>query len=130
MTKEKIKQTVEIEATPHAVYEALMDSEKHSEMTGNIAVIERKANGKFSAFSGYAEGKFIELVPDKRIIQTWRANDWPKGAVSTITITLKPAKTGTLLEFIQTDVPEKFAEETSRGWHEFYWKPMKKILKK
>jgi len=130
MTKTSIRQSVEIKASPHDVYEALMDPEKHSEFTGDRVVIERKVNGKFSAFGGYAKGKFRELIQDKRIVQTWRANDWRKDDVSTITITLKPTETGTSLEFIQTDVPEKFAEGVSQGWHEFYWKPMRKMLER
>lgn len=130
MTKQSIKQTVEIKASPHDIYETLMDSEKHSELTGDKAVISRKVGGKFTTFGGYAEGKNIELVPNKRIVQTWRANDWMKDDISTITLTLKPTKTGTFLEFIQTGVPEKFAEEIDRGWHDFYWKPMKKMLEK
>jgi activator of HSP90 ATPase len=130
MAKTSIKQKVEIKASPHDVYEALMDSEKHSEFTGDEAVISRKVGGKFTTFGGYAEGKNIELVPDKRIVQTWRANDWMRGDLSTITIILKPTKTGTSLEFIQTDVPEKFADEISQGWNDFYWKPMKKMLEK
>jgi len=130
MTKISIRQSVEIEASPHDVYEALMDPEKHSGFTGDVAVIERKVNGKFSAFGGYAKGKFRELIQDKRIVQTWRASDWKKDEVSTITIILKRTETGTSLEFIQTDVPERFAEEISQGWHEFYWKPMRKMLER
>ncbi len=130
MTKTSIRQSVEITARPHDVYEVLMDPEKHSELTGDVAVIERKVNGKFSAFGGYAKGKFRELIQDKRIILLWRANDWRKDKFSTVTIILKPTKTGTLLEFIQTDVPEEFAEDVDQGWHEFYWKPMKRMLEK
>ncbi|VVB73230.1 Activator of Hsp90 ATPase -like protein [uncultured archaeon] len=130
MAKHTIRHSMEIRASPHDVYEALMDSEKHSGFTGGEAVISRKVGGKFTTFGGYAEGKFIELVQDRRIIQTWRANDWMKEDVSTITITLKPTEAGAALEFVQTGVPEKFVEEISQGWHDFYWKPLKKMLER
>lgn len=70
----------------------------------------------------------IELVPDKKIIQSWRADDWPDKHISTINITLKKIKEGTELTFVQTDVPEEHINEIEKGWHDFYWKPMKKIL--
>jgi activator of HSP90 ATPase len=130
MAKMSIRQAVEIRASPHDVYEALMDPEKHSELINDRAVIERKVGGKFSTFGGYAKGKFIELIQDKRIIHTWRANDWMKDDISTITITLKPTKTGTALEFVQTGVPERFIGNISQGWEELYWKPMKKMLER
>ena len=43
-----IRQTVTFKASPHAIYEALMDSKKHSEFTGGEAKISRKIGGKFS----------------------------------------------------------------------------------
>lgn len=130
MAKISIRQSVEIKASPHDVYEALMDQEKHSEFTGEKAAIDRKVNGKFSTFGGYAKGKFIELIQDKRVVQTWKANDWMKDDVSTITITLKRTEAGTLLEFVQTGVPERFVEGIDQGWHEFYWEPMKRMLER
>jgi len=130
MAKITIRQNVEINASPHDVYEALMDSEKHSELIDDKAVIERKVGGKLSTFGGYAKGKFIELIQDRRIIHTWRANDWMKDDLSTVTITLKPTASGTSLEFVQTGVPERFIDNISHGWEEFYWKPMKNMLEK
>ena len=130
MAKKTIKQSIEIKVSPHDVYEALMDSEKHSKFTGDEAVISRKVGGKFTVFGGYAEGKNIELIQDKRIVQTWHANDWPEDHYSKITITLTPSKTGTILNFTQTGVPEKFYDDISQGWDDFYWKPMKKMLER
>ncbi len=100
-----VKQSVTFKARPHDVYEALMDSRKHSQFTGSQASISREVGGKFSAFDGYSEGVNIKLVPDKRIIQTWRANDWPSGHYSRVTFSLKEAEGGTRLTFTQTGVP-------------------------
>ncbi len=68
-----IKQSVTFKASPHAVYEALMDSKKHSAFTGGKASISRVVGGKYTAYDNYVNGKNIELVPDKKIVQSWRA---------------------------------------------------------
>ena len=75
MKTRTIRQTVAFKATPHEVFEALMDSKKHSEFTGGKAKISRNVSGKFTAYDGYAEGTNLELVKDKKIVQTWRASD-------------------------------------------------------
>jgi len=78
MVTRTIKQSVTIKASPHVVYEALMDSKKHAAFTGGKATISRKVGGKFSVFDEYAEGENLELVPDKKIVQSWRASDCRK----------------------------------------------------
>ena len=130
METRSIKQAVTIKASPHAVYEALMDSKKHSEFTGGRAVISRKVGGKFTAYDGYAEGVNLELEPDKKIVQSWRASDWPEGLYSQVTFELKNAAGGTRLTFTQTGVPEEFADDVSRGWRDYYWAPLKEMLEK
>lgn len=70
-----IKQIVMIQATPEDVYEALMDSRRHAKLTGGGARISRKVGGRFSVFDGYAKGKNLKLVPGRKIVQTWRADD-------------------------------------------------------
>ena len=130
METRSIKQAVTIKASPHAVYEALMDSKKHSEFTGGRAVISRKVGGKFTAYDGYAEGVNLELEPDKKIVQSWRASDWPEGLYSQVTFALKNAAGGTRLTFTQTGVPEEFADDVSRGWRDYYWAPLKEMLEK
>ena len=130
MEPRSIKQSVTIKAKPHDVYEALMDSKKHAKFTGGKAVISREAGGKFSAFDGYAEGVNLELVPDKKIVQKWRAEDWPEKHYSKATFALKEVAGGTTLTFTQTDVPEEFTDDVSQGWRDYYWSPLKEMLEK
>jgi activator of HSP90 ATPase len=115
METKTIKQTVAIKAGAHDVYEALMDSKKHAGFTGGEAVVSRKVGGKFTAYDGYAEGVNLELVPDKKIVQSWRASDWPEGHYSRATFAFQATAGGTKLTFTQTDVPEEFAADVSRG---------------
>jgi activator of HSP90 ATPase len=130
METKTIKQSVTIKASPHDVYEALMDSKKHSKFTGGKASISRKAGGKFTAYDGYAEGVNLELIPDKKFVQTWRADDWPEGHYSRVTFAFAKVKEGTKLTFIQTDVPEDQYDAVAGGWKEYYWAPMKEMLEK
>jgi activator of HSP90 ATPase len=130
METKTIKQSVTFKATLHEVYEALMDAKKHAAFTGGKATISRKEGGKFSVFDGYAEGVNLELEPDKKIVQTWRAEDWPEGHYSKATFVFTAAAGGTRLTFTQTDVPEEFSDEIAQGWKDYYWEPMKKLLEK
>jgi activator of HSP90 ATPase len=130
METKNIKQSVTIKASPHDVYEALMDSKKHSQFTGGKAMISRKVGEKFSAFDGYSEGTNLELVPDKKIVQSWRASDWPEGHYSTATFSLKEFDGGTHLNFTQTGVPDEQCPDISQGWRDYYWTPMKAMLEK
>ena len=130
METKTIKQSETFKASPHDVYEALMDSKKHAKFTGGKATISRKVGGKFTAYDGYAEGVNLELVPDKKIVQTWRADDWPEGHYSKATFTLKEVAGSTNLTFTQTDVPEDQYDAVSGGWQDYYWMPMKEMLEK
>jgi len=125
-----IKQTLFFKAEPHEVYEALMDSKKHSKVTGDKAVISRREGGKFSVFSGYAEGKNLKLVKDKQIVQSWHSSDFDEGYFSTVTFNFAKEKGGTKVTFKHTGVPSDRYGELKRGWKEFYWEPMKHFFEK
>ena len=129
MKTKTIRQVVTFRARPHMVYEALMDSRKHSRFTGDTASISRKIGGRFKAYGDYIEGVNLELVPDEKIVQSWRASDWPEGHYSRVTFSLKELEKGTQLTFTQSDVPEEFYEEIGQGWDDFYWTPMKEMFK-
>ena len=124
-----IEQTVTFNAAPHDVYEALIDSEKHSQFTGAKANISREVGGDFSAYDGALSGSILELVPDAKIVQTWRGSDegWVPGHYSTATFTLEAVDGGTRLTFVQTGVPEQSFEQISQGWQTYYWAKMKEL---
>jgi activator of HSP90 ATPase len=130
MKTKKLQQTISFVASPHEIYEVLMDSKKHSDFTGAAAVISQKIGGTFTVFDKYAAGKNIELIPDKKIVQTWRADDWPQNHYSTVTFDLKPNGKETIVEFTQIEIPETFYEEIKQGWIEWYWDKLKLYFKK
>jgi activator of HSP90 ATPase len=130
MKTKRIRQSVTFKAGPHDVYELLMDSRKHTKFTGEKATISRSIGGKISAYDGYIEGVNLDLVPDKKISQSWRGCDWPEGHYSKATFLLRRVKGGTRLTFTQSGVPEKYYEDITQGWRDFYWVLMKENLEK
>jgi uncharacterized protein YndB with AHSA1/START domain len=126
-----ITQKVILPASPQEVYEAYTDPAKQSEFTGSKATGKPKVGGKYTAWDGYAYGKYLELEPGKRIVQEWITTDWEEGyGPSKLELTLKPAKEGTELVLIQSNVPVGRDQEFLDGWTEFYWDPLKVYLKK
>jgi activator of HSP90 ATPase len=130
METKNIRQTATFKAGPHEVYEALMDSKKHAEFTGGKASISRKVGGSFKIYDGEIEGENLELVPDQKIVQSWRYSDWPEGHFSTATFALEPVPGGTRLTFTQTAVPDDKYADIKQGWKDYYWKPLKDMLEK
>jgi activator of HSP90 ATPase len=130
MKTRTIRQSVTFPASPHEVYEMLMDEKKHALVTGGSARISRETGGTFVTNDGYSDGTNKELVRDEKIVQTWRASDWPGDHYSTLTITLSPVSSGTKLSFVQARVPADQFEEISQGWYDYYWNPLKAVLEK
>ena len=74
--------------------------------------------------------KVLELVPNKKIVQSWRASDWVGGHYSQVTFELKEQEGITYLTFTQSGVPEDQYNDVSQGWYDYYWEPMKEMLER
>ena len=124
-------QTIFLDAAPEEVYDAFMNSKKHSEITQDKAVISPKVGGKFTAFSGYAFGKNLKLIRGKKILQEWQTTEWPRGyPPSRFELKLKKNDNGTEVTMIHSKVPAEQANDYKIGWIDFYWTPMKKYFEK
>jgi activator of HSP90 ATPase len=128
MKTKTIRQSATFNTSPRVIYEMLMDSRKHAKFTGEKARIGRKIGEKFTAYDGYISGVNLDLVPDKKIIQSWRGNDWPEGHYSRVTFSLQKVKNGTRLTFRQSGVPEKYYKDINQGWRDYYWTPMQEMI--
>ena len=125
-----IRQTETFNAPAAEVYSAFIDEKKHAAFTGASAKINASVGGSFEVWDGYASGKNLELTPDKKIVQSWRASDWPEGVESKITLELSEEGGKTRLHFSQTGIPDEFADDVEQGWTDFYWQPLKEYLSK
>ena len=130
--KKIIEQEITIKGTPHEIYEVFMDAKKHSKLTESKAIVSREIGGKFSIYEGALSGKNVELIQDKKIVQTWRGGgeNWSKGYYSTITLIFEPDDKGTLIKFTHVDIPEASYESVKEGWDTYYWEPLKEMLEK
>ncbi len=121
-----IRQTALIRgAMPHDIYRTLMDSKRHTAFSGQPTKVSTRIGGAWNVGHDL-EGKQLALVKDRKIVQTWRANNWPAGVYSKATFVLAKAPGGTRITFTQTGVPSEFHREISEGWRTYYWTPLRK----
>lgn len=60
----------------------LIFQQRVSAFTREKAVVDARPGGKFSILGGNITGEFIELIPERKIIQKWRFSNWPEGKIS------------------------------------------------
>ena len=126
MMKKSLSVTVQLPATPEAVFKAWLSSKEHTEMTGSAAKVEPGVGGSFTAWDGYISGKTLELVPHSRIVQAWRTNEFrDSDPDSRIEIVLRAYRGGTKLTLTHSGIPEGQADSYRSGWEEWYFAPMR-----
>ena len=123
-----IHQEIVFAATPHAVYEALVDEKQHAKYTGGTSEISRETGGAFNCHDGQIIGRQIELVPDERIVQAWRVTAWPEGQYSLVKFELKAEGDKTRLVMDHYAVPTEMQDHIAGGWEARYWAPMRKLF--
>jgi activator of HSP90 ATPase len=126
-----LHQEVDFKATPQRIYQALLSSKDFAAFTGAPAEIDPKAGGAFSLFGGQVVGRYIELIPNQRIVQAWRVvADFPDGVYTLVKFELKPRDSQTSVILDQTGFAEGDFDHLSAGWHSHYWEPLKIFLAK
>ena len=124
-----IHQVIQFTASAKRIYQALLDAKQFSQFTGGApAQIDPAAGGAFSCFGGMIIGRNVELKPDARIVQAWRAGNWPEGVYSVVRFELTGEGAATTLTFDQSGFPEEQREHLDAGWHKMYWEPLKAYL--
>jgi len=124
-----IHQEVMFEASPNRIYEALTDAAQFSKVSGGAPTeMTPEAGGSFSCFGGMILGKYMELVPNKRIVQAWRVANWAEGVYSLAKFELEGEGSETRLTFSHIGFPEGQEAHLAPGWHTNYWEPLKKYL--
>jgi uncharacterized protein YndB with AHSA1/START domain len=119
------------DTSPSAIYRALIDAAEHSAFTGDDAEIDPRVGGAFRSYSGFIQGTTLELVPDARIVQSWRTKHFPKNNPdSTLELTFTPVPDGTRLEMRHLDVPKEQVDYLVEGWVKYYLDPLARHLGK
>jgi activator of HSP90 ATPase len=139
-TADSIHQEPGFTASPKRVYEALTDAKQFTrviQLSGALqamrlpdkpAEISREVGGAFALYGGYITGRHVELVPNVRVVQAWRAGDWPPGVYSIAKFELVEQGSGSKIIFDHTGFPKGEAEGLASGWKAHYWEPLAKVL--
>lgn len=128
---ESIRLTTTLTATPEDVYEAWITGKTHAEMTGSGATSEKRKGGTYTAWAGYISGKYLELDPGTRVLQTWRTTEFPESAPdSRLEVRFAPAPRGTQLTLLQSGIPDGQGEMYTEGWQDNYFDPMSEYFRR
>ena len=128
MTK-TIQQSVRLPASPNELFETYLDSKKHSAATGGKARMSGKPGGTFTAWNGQLRGRNLLIVPNRLIVQAWRATHWKTGDPDSILILrFSKAPGGGQIDLVHVNVPAYDHKGVRMGWPKYYWEPWKKYL--
>ncbi len=118
-----------IPATRERVFGAWLDSGQHSAFTGSDAEIVPEVGGRHSVLEGYAVGIILALDPARRIVQSWRATDFPRtSADSIVEVTLEETVGGTLLTILHSEIPTGQSDRYREAWLRRYLEPLKRYF--
>jgi activator of HSP90 ATPase len=133
-----------INASPQRVYRALLSRAQFDRISGlseamqgpemqkrlgqHPSHIGQQEGEEFALFGGYITGRHIRLIPNRLIVQAWRAESWDPEEFSIARFELKASQSGTRIVFDHTGFPSAEADHLAAGWHGNYWNPLVKIL--
>jgi activator of HSP90 ATPase len=140
-TAEAIHQEVMLEASPQRVYQALTRTQDFDMITrlsdgaallaaagAKPTAISTEIGGAFTLFGGYITGRHLEMLPNERLVQAWRAGSWKAGGFSIAAFYLTIEGGKTRLKFEHRGFPNGNGVSLAQGWHSHYWEPLAKYL--
>ena len=110
--------------TAQELYEAWLDSERHSAMTGGEAECSNREGDSFTAWDGYISGKNLRLTPFKAIVQSWRTTEFAgSDPDSEVLLTFRDTPKGCEMLLHHSQIPEG-QPDYEKGWIDHYFEPM------
>lgn len=117
--------SAEFSTSSHEIYEAWLNGDSHSAMTGGEATGSPVAESEFTAWDGYIWGRNLELFQDTRIVQSWRTTDFQEDDPdSLVEIELETTERGCKVTIHHSNIPEDHPSDYEQGWKEHYFEPM------
>lgn len=123
--KFEIKYNFEVNAA--TIFSALLNSEKHSEMTGGEANVSAIIGDQFDAWDGYISGKNIKLINNKYIKPSWRTIQFLENQEDSILEIYfeKIEENATSIRLIHSNLTgSKEDKAYEKGWVDNYFQPM------
>jgi activator of HSP90 ATPase len=127
-SRTSLHQEADFKASPHRIYDILLDSKQFTAFSGERAEISREVGGPFSMFGGKIVGRNVELVSDQRIVQAWRPANWEPGEYTLVKFELKPQGSQTKVVLDHTGFHEGDFGHFDSGWRLHYWERLAKYL--
>lgn len=121
---------VDLVAPPDDVFDAYLNPKLHAQITGAPVAIAPRVGAKFEAFGGQLQGRILQVVPKRLVVQSWRSLGWKATDLdSTLILSfLKRGRRGTTMELVHVNVPDHDFAGVSHGWEYYYFGPWKKYL--
>jgi activator of HSP90 ATPase len=127
-SRTSLHQQVDLNASPQRIYAVLLDSVPFSAFSGAPAEIHGEVGGAFVMFGGRIEGRNIELVANRRIVQAWRPTHWEPGVYSIVKFELAAQGSGSRVMLDHTGFPQGEFDSLGWGWNAHYWEPLRKYF--
>ncbi|KYK55079.1 hypothetical protein DCS_07040 [Drechmeria coniospora] len=122
----------EFRTTAEELYQTFVDPQRIAAFTRSPPKLFEgaKKGGKFELFGGNVSGEYLELDSPKKIVQSWRLNQWPAGHYSTLQIEFDQNDVDhvTVMRVAWQGVPVGQEEVTKRNWLEYYVKCIKQTF--
>jgi len=120
-----VERVLFIDVPPSVVYELLTDESRFVEWMAPVASLDPVIGGELTwthANGDRVVGRFVELVPDRRVVFTfgWDRPDVevPPGS-TTVTVDLRPHRGGTQLRLVHSGLAGPMADAHAGGWDNY-----------
>ncbi|KAK4643670.1 Co-chaperone [Podospora bellae-mahoneyi] len=122
----------EFRTTAEELYKTFTDPQRIAAFTrAPPKVFEgAKKGGRFELFGGNVSGEYVELEEPKKIVQSWRLDQWPAGHYSKLSIEFDQNDVDhvTVMRVEWTGVPIGQEEPTKQNWLEYYVRSIKRTF--
>lgn len=128
-TRTSLQEKTDFKVSAQRIYDALTDSKQFAAFSGAPAQIDATPGGAFSLFGGQIEGRNLDLIPGKRLVQAWRPADWAaKGLYTVVKFELEAHGSETTLVIDQWGFPPGGYDHLSEGWQSHYIAGLRKYF--
>lgn len=114
--------------TAEQLYVTLLDGQRIGAWTRSAAQIEAfppKEGSSFSLFGGSITGKLTKLVPNERITQLWRLEDWKAGHYAELDIRLMQGAGETQMVVQWLGIPVGEEDRVRNNFQDYYIRSIK-----
>ncbi|KAL6882775.1 activator of Hsp90 ATPase [Trichoderma longibrachiatum] len=127
-----VRDDQEFRTTAEELYQTFVDPQRLAAFTRSPPKVFEgaKPGGKFELFDGNVSGEYLELEKPKKIVQSWRLNQWPAGHYSKLNIEFDQNDVDhvTVMRVTWEGVPVGQEDVTRRNWGEYYVKSIKQTF--